>query len=133
MSGIKESAVWWRLRPNPLEERTSRPVCDRIAPTAGIVTGLILSYDFELGSTSASLSLTDYYFFESPFFDFGGVKDGIATGTHLLEVLAEISGPESFPLALAVGWNFHNDPDKSTWAAVSAERDNTTWLFFLGL
>lgn len=93
-----------------------------------------LSYGFELGSTSASLSLTDYYFFESPFFDFGGVKDGIATGTHLLEVLAEISGPESFPLTLAVGWNFHNDPDKSTWAAVSAVRDmgGLTWTGSVG-
>lgn len=90
---------------------------------------LYLTYSFEIGSTSASLTLNDYFYFQRTYFDYGGVVDGASTGTHFLEIVAEVSGPESFPLTFTLGWNFYNDPEDATWAAVSAERDLAGWTW----
>ena len=80
---------------------------------------LALAYALELPVGGLTFTLNDYYYkaegFEAPYFEFGGVEDGEATGSHTLELVADYAGPESFPVLATLGWNIYNDPDNAAY------------------
>ena len=77
---------------------------------------LYASYSFSTESAgSFTLLFTDYYFpsIGIKFSDFQ--KNG---GAHTMEAGVTYSGPEKFPIALAVYLNVHNDVDNSSYIQV---------------
>ena len=85
--------------------------------SAGIATvfaehDLTASYSVPTSAGSISLLYTDYFYPSSglKYFNFNG--NG---GAHVLEAGAGFTGPEQFPAAFTVFYNFHNDPDHSMY------------------
>jgi hypothetical protein len=87
---------------------------------------LFLGYSHELPVGSLYVALNDYFVTGDDisfgdFFDYGGVEDGEPTGTHILELMVEYSGPEAFPIRALVANNFYGDPDGSWYGELGAE------------
>lgn len=74
---------------------------------------IYLGYTFNLGSSSLSLIVTDYYY-PNGILKIGDF-DGDGNGGHTIEIGAVFSGPESFPFYISGYVNVHNDTDYSSY------------------
>jgi hypothetical protein len=74
---------------------------------------LYLSYTLSTKKGDLSAYLYDYHNpnFNGEFFNFKG--DG--EGSHVLELYLQFDGADNFPLTFLIGYNIHNDPDKSKY------------------
>lgn len=70
-------------------------------------------YSFDIGSSSLGFVVTDYYF-PNAGGRFGDLKDD-GKGSHIVELGAAYTGPDSFPLLLSAFVNVYNDPDNSSY------------------
>ena len=77
---------------------------------------LYLGYSFDIGKTSLSLIVTDYYFPNGV--NKLGSFEGDGNGAHTIEVGATFSVPELLPLYISGFINVHNEVDNSIYLEI---------------